>query len=90
MYALAIVVLSLAAAAGYGIYTSFENRGGTAPFQNFAITQVTNTVKATFAAISPDGKYIIRAENDNGKQALWLHNVPTDSDVRIVEPSGAG
>lgn len=88
-YALAILVLGLAAAAGYGIYTSFGSRGDTAPFQNFAITQVTNTGRAAFAAISPDGKYILRVENDNGKQALWLQNVPTDSEVRIVEPSGA-
>jgi Tol biopolymer transport system component len=76
------------AAAGYGIY-SFLNRGGTAPFQNFSITQVTNTGKAEQAAISPDGKYILSVLNDNGKQALWLRNVPTNSDERIVEPSGA-
>lgn len=88
-YALAILVLVLAAGAGYGIYTWFGNRDSTAPFQSFAITQVTNTGKATFAAISPDGKYVLRVENDNGKQALWLQNVPTNSDVRIVEPSGA-
>src|SRR6185437_16108264 len=88
-YALTILVLILVVAAGYGIYTSFGNRGGAAPFQSFAITQVTNTGKAAFAAISPDGKYVFRVENDNGKQALWLQNVPTDSDVRIVEPSGA-
>jgi Tol biopolymer transport system component len=87
-YALTILVLGLAAA-GYEIYASFENRGGAAPFQNFAITQVTNSGKATFAAISPDGKYFLRVESNHGKQALWLENVPTRSDVRIVEPSGA-
>jgi eukaryotic-like serine/threonine-protein kinase len=84
----AIVALALVAAAGYGIY-SFLNRGGTAPFQNFSITQVTNTGKANQAAISPDGKYILSVQNDNGKQALWLRNIPTNSDARIVEPSGA-
>jgi serine/threonine protein kinase/Tol biopolymer transport system component len=85
---IAILVLVLVAAAGYGIY-SFWNRGRTAPFQNFAITQVTNTGKAASAAISPDGKYILRVENDNGKEALWLQNVPTNSDARIIGPSGA-
>ena len=83
-----VVALALVAAAGYGIY-SFLNRGGTAPFQNFSMTQVTNTGKAKLAAISPDGKYILRVQTDNGKDALWLRNVPTSSDARIVEPSGA-
>jgi Tol biopolymer transport system component len=85
---IAIVVLALVAAAGYGIY-SFLNRGGTTPFQNFLITQVTNTGKAEQAAISPDGKFILSVQNDNGKEALWLRNVPTSSDARIVAPSGA-
>jgi Tol biopolymer transport system component len=85
---IAIAVLILLAAASYGIY-SFWNRAGTRPFQNFSITQITNTGRAKAAAISPDGKYILRVESDNGKEALWLRNVPTNSDVRIVEPSGA-
>jgi eukaryotic-like serine/threonine-protein kinase len=84
-----IVVLVLAGAAGYGVY-SFLNRGGApVPFQNFAITQVTNTGKAQLAAISPDGKYILSVQNDNGKVALWLRNVPTGSDARVIAPSGA-
>ena len=83
-----IVVLALVVAAGYGIY-SLLNRGVTAPFQNFSMTQVTNTGKAEQAAISPDGKYILSVQSDNGKQALWLRNVPTNSDARIVGPSAA-
>jgi serine/threonine protein kinase len=84
----AIVALILVAAAGYGIY-AFLNRGGTTPFQNFSITQVTKTGNVKFAAISPDGKYILSVQNEKGKEALWLRNVPTNSDARIVEPSEA-
>ncbi|MGH9726477.1 MAG: hypothetical protein ACRD41_15555, partial [Candidatus Acidiferrales bacterium] len=84
----AILVLTLLAAAGYGIY-SFLHRGNATPFQNFSITQVTNTGKAELAAISPDGKYILSVQNDNGKEALWLRNVPTNSDVRVIAPSAA-
>ncbi len=83
-----ILALALVAAAGYGIY-SFLNRARTAPFQNFSITQVTNTGKAKLAALSPDGRYILSVQSDGGKDALWLRNVPTSSDARIVEPSGA-
>ncbi|HZQ52689.1 MAG TPA: protein kinase [Bryobacteraceae bacterium] len=84
----AIAVLIFVAAASYGLY-SFVNRRGAAPFDNFSITQVTNTGNAEQAAISPDGKFILSVQNENGKEALWLRNVPTSSDARVVEPSGA-
>jgi eukaryotic-like serine/threonine-protein kinase len=83
-----IVVLILASAAGYGVY-SFLNRGGSVPFQNFTMTQVTNTGKAQLAAISPDGKYILSVQNENGQGALWLRNIPTNSNTRIIAPSNA-
>ena len=83
--AVALVVLALIAAAGFGIY-SFLSRSGPAPFQNFTITQITNTGKAREAAISPDGKYILSVQNNDGKQSLWLRNVPTGSDTQVILP----
>jgi len=79
----AIVGLLLVAAAAYGIY-SFLTRSGPLPFQNFTVTQITNTGKAALAAISPDGKYILNVQNDNGQQSLWLRNIPTSSDTQII------
>jgi serine/threonine protein kinase len=75
-------ILLLVAAAGYGIYSFFAR--STVPFQNFTVTQVTNTGRALLAAISPDGKYILNVQNDNGQQSLWLRNVPTGSDTKII------
>ena len=83
-----VVVLILIAAAGYGIY-SFLHRARPAPFQNFTINQVTTSGKALLAALSPDGKYILSVENENGKTSLWLRNVPTNSDAQIIPPSTA-
>ena len=85
---IAAVAVILLAAAGFGIY-SLLTRSGPIPFQNFAITQVTNTGKAELAAISPDGKYVLNVQNDNGLRSLWLRNVPTASDTQIVPPAGA-
>ncbi len=79
----AIVGLLLVAAAAYGIY-SFLTRSGSLPFQNFNVTQITNTGKAALAAISPDGKFILNVQNDNGQQSLWLRNIPTGSDTQII------
>jgi eukaryotic-like serine/threonine-protein kinase len=83
-----VVGLVLLAAGGFGIY-SLLNRSGPTPFQNFTINQITNTGKATQAAISPDGKYVLNVQNDNGMQSLWLRNVPTGSDTQILPPAAA-
>jgi len=81
-------VLALLAAAGFGVY-EFLNRGGPAPFQNFTITQVTRTGKAGQAALSPDGKYILHVQNENGRRSLWLRNIPTGSDTQVIAPEAA-
>ncbi len=86
--AIAAVALILLAAGGFGIY-SLLNRRGPTPFQDFTITQITNTGKAQKAAISPDGKYVLNVQNDDGMQSLWLRNVPTDSNTQIVPPAAA-
>jgi eukaryotic-like serine/threonine-protein kinase len=80
------VALLLVAAAGYGIYT-FLNRPAPVPFQNFTIAQVTTSGKATQAAISPDGKFILNVKEENGLESLWLRNIPTSSDTQVVPPA---
>ncbi len=86
--AVVVVGLLLLAAGGLGFY-ALLSRSGPTPFQNFNITQVTNTGKAQQAAISPDGKYVLNVQNDNGLQSLWLRNVPTSSDTQIVPPAAS-
>ncbi len=83
-----VVALALLGIGGFGIYT-FVTRSGPTPFQNFTMTQITNTGKAEEAAISPDGKYILNVQNDNGLSSLWLRNVPTGSDAQILPPAPA-
>ncbi len=86
--AFVVVALVLLAAGGFGIY-SLLSRNGPTPFQNFTITQITSTGKAEQAAISPDGKYVLNVQNDNGLQSLWLRNIPTGSDTQILAPAAA-
>ena len=80
------LVIMLIAAAGYGIY-ALLSRSRQAPFQNFSVSKVTDTGKATLVAISPDGKYILNVTDDNGQQSLWLRNVPTNSNTQVVPPA---
>ena len=81
-----LVVLLLIAGAAYGAYSLFANRTVTVPFQSFAVTQVTNSGRATYAAISPDGKYVVSVISDNGKESLWLRNVATSSNTQVLNP----
>ena len=70
----------------YGIY-SFLSRTRPAPFQNFSVSKITETGKATLVAISPDRKYILNVMDDNGQQSLWLRNIPTSSNTQVVAPA---
>jgi eukaryotic-like serine/threonine-protein kinase len=76
------IVVVLAAAGAYGIYT-FLTRSRPTPFQNISVAKVTDTGDAVSAAISPDGKYILNLTRKNGLASLWLRNVPTNSNTQV-------
>ena len=82
----AILLLAILGAAGYGVY-SWIARKSPLPFENFAISQITNTGNSQLAAISPDGKYLLRTVDQQGKQSLWLRHVPTNSDTQVLPPA---
>jgi hypothetical protein len=81
-----VVLLVLMAAAGYGVY-SLIGRQGRLPFENFSISKITNTGNSQLAAISPDGKYLVRTVEEGGKQSLRLRHVQTGSDTQVIPPA---
>ncbi len=83
----AAAVLLVVAAAAIGLYLLLH-RAAPIPFQNFAISQVTNSSRALVTAISPDGKYVLTVMDDKGRNSLWLRNVATGSDTQVL-PAGA-
>ncbi len=58
-----------------------------APFEAMKITRLTSGGKASEAAISRDGKYVVHVGEEDGKQNLWVRQVATTSDVQIVPPA---
>ena len=52
----------------------------------YAITQITTTGRAGLAAISPDGNFVVSAEEHDGRQSLWLRNIATSTDTQIEPP----
>jgi serine/threonine protein kinase len=80
-----LVTILLLGAAGYGIYALLA-RSKPAPFQDFSVSKVTVTGKATLVAISPDGNYLLHVMAENGQQSLWLRNIPTNSNTQVLAP----
>ena len=83
-----MITIVVLAAAAYGFY-ALLHRTNPAPFVDFTITQITNNGKIVGAAISPDGKYLLSVIEDKGKQSLWLHHIPTNSDTQVLAPADA-
>jgi serine/threonine protein kinase len=75
--------LVLAGVLAYSIFS----RKSVAPFQNFTASKVTEDGKSMYAAISPDGKYILNLVRSNGLSSLWLRNVPTNSNTQVDPPA---
>jgi len=88
LFASALIALALVIAAGYGLYSFFGGKRAS-PFENFTITQVTDSGKTIAAAISPDAKYLLSVMEDKGKESLWLRHVQTSSDTQVIAPADA-
>jgi Tol biopolymer transport system component len=57
----------------------------TATSQQIEMTRLTHTGNAGYsAAISPDGKYVVNVQDDDGGSGLWLLQVSTARSVQIV------
>ena len=59
-------------------------------FPEMKITRLTNSTKAIDATLSPDGKYLVYALSDGGKQSLFIRQVSTANDTMIVPPAPIG
>src|SRR5215475_13557161 len=80
------VLLVIGVGAYFG-FRSFVVHGGPKAFQQYSISQLTDSGKSALAAISPDGKYLLTATRKNGLDSLWLRNLPTSSNTQVVAPS---
>jgi Tol biopolymer transport system component len=79
--ALGIVALLALAAGLYWIM------GRNRPAHRMSITRVTSSGQVTYAAVSPDGKYIAYAEKERGMQQIWLRQVATGGAAQILAPA---
>ncbi|MCX6138534.1 MAG: protein kinase [Ignavibacteriales bacterium] len=78
-----------AVAAALLVYTFVVNPSHPQQFQQMKITRLTNSGKVTQAVVSPDGRYIVYAQEDAGRMSLWMRQTATTSNVQVVPPSNA-
>ena len=86
---IAIVAAALVLAiAAFGLYRldRLRNRAA-APFSDITFTRLTNSGRATLAAVSPDGRYIVHVSKDPEGESLWLKQIATQSNVQIAPPA---
>ncbi len=79
----ACAILAVAAAVAW----IWRTRTPPAPFEHYTITQVTTTGRASYAALSADGKFIVNVQRGDGEQSLWLRNIATGSDTVVAPPA---
>ena len=71
---------------GYKLWPSRS----TPAFESMTITRLTNSGKVIDSILSPDGKYLVYALSDAGKQSLWIRQVSIANDTVIVPPAAVG
>lgn len=82
------VLLMVLTGLGLGLYVFLSRSPQVAKseevFQKLKSTRLTSSGKVTSAVVSPDGKYVIYAQSDEGHESLWLRQVATTRDRKSV------
>ncbi len=76
------VIALLAIGLGFG-WMAIENRDAPPDFTRH-IAKITESGKATFSAVSRDGRYIAYVENDGDEYSLWVKRVGTAGKTPVV------
>ena len=84
--ALLALTTFIALGVSFALYKFFW-RTSTIGLKPLKITRLTSTGQVEHAAISPDGKYVVYAQNDGARESLWMIQVAALSTVQIVPPA---
>ena len=83
-----VVLLAIAVAGLFRLLNQGRlKKGVLQSFSAIKLTKLTNSGRATLAAISPDGRYIVHVLKDPEGESLWLKQVATQSNHQIAPPA---
>lgn len=85
---LGVATLVVLAVIGTFSVSKIFSTGNSAAFENMRLTKQTFDGTATnIVSVSPDGRYIVYALRDDGKQTLMVRQIATSSVVQLVAPA---
>ena len=79
-------VVLAAIVAFFAIRFTGETDNAATDFQEMEIKRLSTSGNVWTTAISGDGKYLVQEIREGNKSSLWLRQVETNSNVRIVSP----
>jgi Tol biopolymer transport system component/phage shock protein PspC (stress-responsive transcriptional regulator)/tRNA A-37 threonylcarbamoyl transferase component Bud32 len=79
----AILTLVLAALVAAALYFWPGGRART-DFSSIRMQRITTTGQAFSAGLSPDGRYVVYSQDDNGKKSLWLRQLASTNTVQLI------
>jgi serine/threonine protein kinase len=82
-----LIIVALAAVVYWKYFYARESTVSVSHFQTIKLDVLTAHGLATSVAISPDGKIIAYAKDEDGKQSLWLRQTASAGDTQIVPAS---
>lgn len=88
-YAAVALAFLVCVALAFGAYKFLNGEKRDAPFQKIKLTRLTNNGKVVAAAISPDGNLIAYVLGESEGNSIWVQQVGTASDIRIMPPAKA-
>lgn len=88
-YVIAASALLAALALAFGAYKFLDGKKPDAPFQKIKLTRLTNSGRVAGAAVSPDGIYIAYVLGESEGNSLWVQQVGTASNIRVLPPTKA-
>src|SRR5690242_3451695 len=80
------VVLLLAVVTAAAFYFLSRDRHR-ADFSSIRMQRITTTGQAFSAGLSPDGRYVVYSQDDNGKKSLWLRQLASTNSVQLLPPA---
>lgn len=72
----------------FGAFFLWQKRRTDSRFEKIELKALTASGNIQNSAISPDGKLLAYAKNENGKQSLWIRRTQLrESEIRLTEPT---
>ena len=80
----AALILAVLAVAAFFFLSRDRHR---ADFSSIRMQRITTSGQVLSAGLSPDSRYVVYSEDDNGKKSLWLRQLASTNRVQLLPPA---